>query len=117
MAAGAPRLVIFDGDNTLWDTNEIFESAPKEMLGGLRAAGFPADLDRDFALLRRIDDRLISDFGGNHRYDIKYLAYSLVKHFRGDSDARDAISLAQLEREPEETRSLVSTLSEQFGSD
>jgi phosphoglycolate phosphatase-like HAD superfamily hydrolase len=108
-------LLIFDGDNTLWDTNEVFESAQKRMLKVLQARGFPAEPDRDFTLLRRLDDRLIFHFG-THRYGARYLGYALIRYFRDQGDDISA-SLIGFETEAEDIKSLVSELEEQFHRD
>jgi FMN phosphatase YigB (HAD superfamily) len=77
------NIAIFDGDNTLWDTNEVFTSAQKEILQGLARVGIPADPNRDFDLLRRMDDLLVKHFG-NHEYDNSHLALCLLRHYRGE---------------------------------
>jgi hypothetical protein len=33
------QIAIFDGDNTLWDTNAVFTGAQKGLLQGLKLAG------------------------------------------------------------------------------
>src|SRR2546428_7148563 len=85
-------VVIFDGDNTLWDTNMVFTRAQKSILNGLAKCGYPTDPDRDFALLRRIDDSLVRACG-KHEYDPSLLAYNLLQHFKGNSVGHPTIEL------------------------
>jgi phosphoglycolate phosphatase-like HAD superfamily hydrolase len=77
------NVAIFDGDNTLWDTNGVFTEAQKDILRDLAKVGIPADPERDFSLLRKIDDLLIRHFG-RHEYDNTYLSLCLIRHFRGE---------------------------------
>jgi putative hydrolase of the HAD superfamily len=78
------NIAIWDGDNTLWDTNEVFTTAQKTILRRLKENGLPADPDRDFALLRAIDDLLI-EFYQRREYEVHYLPLCLLSHYRGHS--------------------------------
>jgi FMN phosphatase YigB (HAD superfamily) len=77
------NIAIFDGDNTLWDTNAVFTEAQKNILRGLKEAGFEADPEGDFAPLRKVDDLLIKYFG-KREYDITHLPLCLMRHFKGE---------------------------------
>lgn len=116
MRAMTVRLVIFDGDNTLWDTNEVFANAQRRMLEGLRVAGFQADPDRDFRLLRELDDILIAHFR-THRYEPRYLAYALIRHARAGADALDEAALAGFDAESEELKRIAIELGERLKED
>lgn len=76
------NIAIFDGDNTLWDTNAVFTEAQKDILRGLAKEGISVDPQRDFSLLRKVDDLLIKHFG-KREYDITYLPLCLIRHFDG----------------------------------
>ncbi len=99
------NLAIFDGDNTLWDTNAVFTDAQKDILRGLARAGIPADPELDFSLLRQVDDLLIKHFA-RHEYDNTYLSLCLIRHFRGES----VESLEQVARIVGESSSIAGNL-------
>jgi phosphoglycolate phosphatase-like HAD superfamily hydrolase len=80
----AENIAIFDGDNTLWDTNAVFTNAQKDILRGLAKAGIPADPERDFGLLREVDGLLIKYFS-KHEYDSTYLPLCLIRRLQGES--------------------------------
>ena len=111
-----PYLVSIDGDNTLWDTNEVFANAQRRMLEGLRLAGFETDPDRDFELLRELDDQLIAHHR-THRYESKYLAYALIRWARAGEGPIDDLTLAELERESEEVKRVTAELGERLKDD
>lgn len=77
------NIAIFDGDNTIWDTNEVFTLAQKNILSSLKINGFPADPEGDFQTLREVDDLLIAAFSGKREYPIEFLALSLIHKFSG----------------------------------
>lgn len=73
-------IYIFDGDNTLWDTNLIFTKAQKLVLSSLKEYGYPSDEEKHFQLLRKIDDIFINHFKKGE-YDLKYLVIGLIYYF------------------------------------
>ena len=112
---GSRNIAIFDGDNTLWDTNAVFTDAQKDILRGLKEAGIHAEPERDFALLRKVDDLLIKYFG-KREYDITYLLLCLIRHFKGEP-VDDISQVAKIVANSENTElTLAQTLGSEFNA-
>lgn len=112
---GSRNIAIFDGDNTLWDTNAVFTDAQKNILRGLKEAGIHADRERDFGLLRKVDDLLIKYFG-KREYDITHLPLCLIRHFKGDP-VEDVNQVAKIVASSESTEvTLAQTLGSEFNA-
>jgi putative hydrolase of the HAD superfamily len=73
-------VIIFDADNTLWDTDSIFRSAQKVVLSNLRNAGLILDPETQFELLRSLDRELIGRLG-RAEYDFNLLCVALVNYY------------------------------------
>lgn len=111
--AGDPKIAIFDGDNTLWDTNEVFAHAQRTILCRLRELGYPADPDRDFGLLREVDDLLIRCFG-RREYESAVLPLCLMRIFSGHSVGDDRAVRQVLETRSEREYSIAQDLASEF---
>lgn len=112
---GSRNIAIFDGDNTLWDTNAVFTDAQKNILRDLKEARFQADSERDFALLRKVDDLLIKHFG-KREYDITYLPLCLMRHFKGEP-VEDVNQVAKIVANSEASElTLAQTLGSEFNA-
>ena len=62
---GEKLVILVDGDNTLWDTNKVFEEAQRAALATLAAHGF--DLGKDgFSILREADIERDTSEEGKH---------------------------------------------------
>lgn len=70
-------ILVIDGDNTLWDTNEVFEKAQRWLLRSLHRAGPRDSTTLSFKLLRRVDDLLIQHTG-RQEYDFQLLVLALI---------------------------------------
>lgn len=75
-------VVIFDGDNTLWDTDKLFACAQCAMLTSLRNSLLQLDPQRDFTNLRKLD-REIYIRTGIQEYNFEWLALALIGYSRG----------------------------------
>src|SRR2546426_386475 len=111
--AGHPKVAIFDGDNTLWDTNEVFTQAQKTILCRLRELGYAADPDRDFDLLRDVDDLLIRHFG-KREYESAMLPLCLMQCFSGQTVRDDHDIKRVLETRSEREYSAAQCLGSEF---
>lgn len=73
-------LIVFDGDNTLWDTNEVFLNAQLEFIDCLSENGIQVGHSEGIIKLREIDQGLIGLLG-RAEYDFVYLWRALVNHY------------------------------------
>lgn len=85
-------ILVIDGDNTLWDTNSVFEAAQRWLLESLHRARPEYPTKLSFELLRRIDDLLILRTG-RHEYDFQLLVLALISIQKGVAEA-EAVSVA-----------------------
>lgn len=85
-------IVIVDGDNTLWDTNAVFENAQLNMLHCLNKENLNIDPKSEFLTLREFDDILVEHYN-SHEYNFSVLALALYLHFKG-AKRDEAISKA-----------------------
>jgi phosphoglycolate phosphatase-like HAD superfamily hydrolase len=95
-------IAIFDGDNTLWDTNEVFTEAQINVLRGLKKLGYGVAPDKDFGRLREIDDLLIK-YSGRREYNSAFLPLCLMRSFSGIQvqDVRDVSAIVGSTEEKE----------------
>jgi putative hydrolase of the HAD superfamily len=89
-------LLVFDADNTLWDTNSVFHEAHVAMLEVFEAAQFLSDARRQVQQVRLIDRALIQHFG-RFEYGFENLATAVAYHYRYQADPAAAAAYA-LER-------------------
>lgn len=85
-------ILIVDGDNTLWDTNAIFETAQLNMLRCLDKEVSNIDPKTEFLKLREFDDILVKHYK-KHEYNFSVLALALYLFFKG-AKRDEAISRA-----------------------
>lgn len=72
-------VLVFDADNTLWDTNDVFRRAQLDLLGVLAKEGLMADSESQLDTLRELDRELISRLG-SFEYEFRLLS-AAVTHF------------------------------------
>jgi putative hydrolase of the HAD superfamily len=73
-------VIVFDADNTLWDTNGVFRRAQLDLLDVFARAGLCADAESQLQVLRRID-REFADRIGSFEYDFRLLPAALACHY------------------------------------
>ena len=88
-------ILVIDGDNTLWDTNKVFENAQRWLLESLHKAKPSASTLLSFEQLREVDDRLIQD-SGRQEYDFRLFVLALMFLQKGITEP-DALSAAMSE--------------------
>lgn len=71
-------LIIFDADNTIWDTNKVFENAQLSLLEVLREEG----IHKDLATLREIEYYLFLNYGNFEN------SFGLLCDILADNDLR-----------------------------
>jgi putative hydrolase of the HAD superfamily len=86
-------VLIFDGDNTLWDTDAVFRSAQFGLLTTLGDAGIVHDPHTQLDLLRALDRELISQLGVAE-YDFRLLAVAVARFFTGQLTIATAVAHA-----------------------
>ena len=91
-----PFLLVFDADNTLWDTNSVFHEAHVAMLEVFEAAQLLSGARRQVERVRLIDRALIRHFG-RFEYGFENLAAALAYHYghQAEPDAAAAQALAR----------------------
>jgi len=85
-----PAVLIWDADNTLWDTNRVFRSAQLALLKVLSDSGLFEKPEEELSLLRAIDQQLAARLGVAE-YDFLQLATALVEYYRGPKDVEAAV--------------------------
>jgi putative hydrolase of the HAD superfamily len=88
-------ILVIDGDNTLWDTNGVFEKAQRWLLRSLHRARPRDPVRLSFELLRRQDDLLVLRTG-RQEYDFQLLVLALISLQKGLTET-DALSFAMSE--------------------
>jgi putative hydrolase of the HAD superfamily len=88
-------LLVFDADNTLWDTNSVFHEAHVAMLEVFEAIQILSGARHQVEQLRAIDRALIRHFG-RFEYGFENLATAIAYHYghQADPDAAAAYALA-----------------------
>lgn len=84
------EVVVFDADNTLWDTNSVFHDAQVAMLSVFAAEGMFDDPDERVDELREVDQRLMEAMGRNE-YDFRVLAEALIYIYRDGARVKRAV--------------------------
>jgi len=82
-------VLAIDGDNTLWDTNSVFEDAQRWLISSLRRARPGGSVTLSFELLRRVDDLLIQHTG-RQEYDFQLLVLALISLQKGMTETEAA---------------------------
>jgi len=83
-------VLIFDADNTLWDTDGVFRSAQLKLLQVLSEAGFLSDPEAQIEMLRAIDRELI-DRLGHAEYDFALLALAMMHFYSQELTVQEAV--------------------------
>lgn len=83
-------LLIFDADNTIWDTNAVFESAQLALLNVLSNANLLKDPELHLKTLRTVDKELFTRLG-KFEYNFKLLATTLTYYYLYNLPLKDAI--------------------------
>jgi len=86
-------IVIFDGDNTLWNTNAVFTEAQLGILEELRSFGFNIVPKDEFDKLRLIDDMLIKKYK-KHEYNFRVLCFALYLVYKNKLSEEEAMQMA-----------------------
>jgi putative hydrolase of the HAD superfamily len=86
-------VLVFDADNTLWDTNAVFRRAQLDLLRVFVKAGYISDEASQFEILRTVDRKLSSQLGC-FEYDFGLLSAALAHHCSGASTIEEAVSRA-----------------------
>lgn len=91
-------VLIFDADNTLWDTNAVFHAAHVAMLGVFEEAQLLSNARDQVVHLRAIDRALMKHYD-RHEYDFKTLVAAVAHHFARGLSIDDAATYAALHGE------------------
>ena len=86
-------VIVFDADNTLWDTNAVFRDAQLALLGELAKAKLITLPDSQLDTLRIVDQGLVSKLG-YAEYDFRLLAVALVLFYSQKMTIEDAVQAA-----------------------
>lgn len=108
-------ILVVDGDNTLWDTNSVFEAGQRWLLESLHTARPEGSTTLSFELLRRVDDLLILR-AGQQEYNFQLLVLALIFVQKSMTET-EAVSAAMMElREHPDSRyaKLAANISQDF---
>ena len=83
--------LVFDADNTLWDTDSVFRSAQIALLGVLSEKGLLEEPEAELAALREVDQAL-SEQVGRFEYDFRHLVRALIPLYRERQSVEDAVA-------------------------
>jgi putative hydrolase of the HAD superfamily len=86
-------LIVFDADNTLWDTNAVFREAQVNLLQVFAEAGLLESPEAELDTLRKIDRALVR-VTGQFEYDFASLAVAVRHYYSGVNDAEQAAEFA-----------------------
>jgi len=93
MTQSTSAVVVFDADNTLWDTNAVFRHAQLSLLRVFAKANSFHDEDKELAVLRRVDRELINQLG-RFEYDFHILATAIAYYYYKNLSVEDSVSQA-----------------------
>lgn len=88
-------ILAIDGDNTLWDTNSVFQDAQRWLISSLCRARPGGSPTLSLELLRRVDDLLILHIG-RQEYNFQLLVLALISLRKGMTE-KEAASAAMRE--------------------
>src|SRR5689334_17438900 len=86
-------VVVFDADNTLWDTNAVFRDAQLELLRVFEKHRLITSAEAELGTLRQIDRALIRR-SGHFEYDFTALADALVEYYTAGISTDEAADRA-----------------------
>ncbi len=104
-------VLVFDADNTLWDTNAVFRRAQLDLVRVFVKAGYISDEESQLEILRALDRELSSQLG-RFEYDFGLLSAAMAHHCFGASTIEEAVGRA-LQRRGENLDSDLSALIEE----
>lgn len=94
-------ILVIDGDNTLWDTNSVFENAQRWLLESLRKARPSISTILSFEQLRQVDELLILHLG-RQEYDFQLLVLALISLQKGIAETDVAhVAMSELQENPD----------------
>lgn len=101
-------VLVFDGDNTLWDTDAVFRLAQLALLSTLGEAGVVPDSHNQLDVLRTLDRELITQLGVAE-YDFRLLTVAVSRYFAHQLTIEVAVrhALAQPEGDADDLASTV----------
>lgn len=86
-------VLIFDGDNTLWDTDSVFRNAQLALLKILAKDKLLTDPESQLKVLRMLDKELFSQIG-RFEYDFKVLSAAAAYYYFKKLPLQDAVKKA-----------------------
>jgi putative hydrolase of the HAD superfamily len=86
-------VIIFDADNTVWDTDTVFRAAQLAMLTTLGEAGYVPDPESQVEMLRVLDRELVEQLGVAE-YDFRLLAGAIARFYALQLSATEAVGLS-----------------------
>ncbi len=86
-------ILVFDADNTLWDTDSVFKNAQLTLLETLAKEQLTPDPNSALITLRAVDQQLFSQMG-RFEYNFKVLAAGMAFLFDQNLSVEEAVSRA-----------------------
>lgn len=86
-------VLVFDADNTLWDTDAVFRRAQLDLVRLFVEAGYLSDEESQLEILRTVDRELIKQ-SGCFEYDFGLLSEAMAQHCSGASTIEEAVHRA-----------------------
>jgi putative hydrolase of the HAD superfamily len=86
-------IIVFDADNTLWDTNAVFREAQIDLLSVFAEAGLLKNPKAALDTLRKIDRALVR-LTGQFEYDFTFLARAVGHYYSGIINVEQAADFA-----------------------
>lgn len=106
-------VLIFDADNTLWDTDSVFRSAQLAMLKTLAKAKLTTKPKLQLGALRTIDQELVRKIG-HAEYDFKLLAAALSNFYYYRSSVTEAVNMVATQGHMTASSELAQTIEEAY---
>lgn len=106
-------ILIFDADNTIWDTDAIFRGAQLALLETLAKAKLIAQPDSQLETLRIIDQALVSKLE-KAEYDFKLLSTALTYFYSHKLTVDEAVNAATTPIKPVATQKIDETIEEAY---
>jgi putative hydrolase of the HAD superfamily len=83
-------VLVFDADNTVWDTDAVFRAAQVAMLTTLGEAGYIPDPAAQVEMLRVVDRELVEQLGVAE-YDFRLLAGAITRLYSRQLSVEEAV--------------------------
>jgi len=84
-------VIIFDADNTLWDTDSVFRGAQLDLLRVFVHAGLIREESAELETLRAVDQELVRQLG-RFEYDFSALCTAMAHYHSGQPNAQQAVT-------------------------